>query len=240
MLSAEYHRLRAVEDTHWWYAVLRGLVLRELHARVPLGARVLDVGCGTGGMLARLADWQATGIDVSPLAVRCCQQRGLTQVIEGSVNRLPFADHSFDAVLCLDVLYHRDVDEARALREMQRVLVPGGRIIVNVPAFESLRGPHDEAVCGVRRYTACHVQRLLAGVSLDAEMTHYWNAWLMLPLMIKRRWPRTTTSDLAMPPRWLNTLLSWIGRADAECCRRLRLPVGSSVFAVAHKHPLSP
>ena len=230
----EHDRLRALEDTHWWYGVLHSLVMREIEG-LPRDANVLDVGCGTGGVLAKVDRWDAQGIDVSPHAIRHCRQRGLRAVQVASVHDLPFDDASFDLVLCLDVLYHQSVDEDLALKEMMRVLRPGGRLVFNVPAFDFLRGGHDDRVCGVRRYTASHMRRLLERHSLMPMMLHYWNAWLVLPLLLRRRWGRSTDSDLHPLPRWLNALLHIGGRLDAAAGRWFRVPVGSSVFGYACK-----
>jgi ubiquinone/menaquinone biosynthesis C-methylase UbiE len=229
MQAREHDLLRAVEDAHWWHRTLRAQVLRVL----PPHARVLDAGCGTGGMLSVLHSFDAHGIDASPSAIQHCQQRGLSRVSLASVHALPFPDASFDAVLSLDVLYHANVDEARALAEMRRVLKPGGLLVMNLPAFECLRGSHDVAVSGVRRYTSCHVQRLLRLHSLKPEMTHYWNAWLFLPLLLWRRWGGMRQSDLQLPCGLLNGPLAALGRLDAMLCRVLRVPFGSSLFVTA-------
>lgn len=247
MHPAEYERMRAVEDRHWWYAVLRWQVLRVLTGRLGAGGRILDAGCGTGGMMERLRQarrgWEAHGIDQSPAAVACCRGRGLANVKEGDVGCLPYEDTVFDAVLCLDVLYHAGVQPDAALREMLRVLRPGGVLVVNLPAFEVLRGSHDVAVCGVRRYSACHVRKWEQTHTLALAMTHYWNAWLFLPLLIRRQWSRralasspvSPASDVALPPRWMNSLLTLLGKMDAWACRIFRLPFGTSLLAVAVK-----
>lgn len=246
MQPPEYHMLRMVEDRHWWHSVLRGLVVDVFSDRLPPHGHVLDAGCGTGGMLACLRDkkpWLETeGVDASGLAVQHCRERGLLKVRLGTVHALPYAKEVFDAVISLDVLYHADVNEHDALAEMSRVLRPGGLLVANLPAFECLRGAHDVAVNGARRYKTDEVSRLLAAHGLFCELSHYWNAWLFLPLLIWRhlsRRPSPTrtgrTSDLAMPPEWLNHLLSVGGKLDALVCRTMHLPFGSSVFAVARK-----
>ena len=251
MQPAEYHTLRAVEDQHWWYAVLHRLVLRALlEGEVPAYGRVLDAGCGTGGMLAFLSEhhWgDLDGMDASEMAVRHCHERGLMNVRLGTVHELPFASEVFDAVLSLDVLYHDGVDGNRALTEMVRVMKPGGLLVLNLPAFECLRGSHDAVVCGARRYRSCHVRSLLESHSLQASMIHYWNAWLFLPLLAWRRWSHRqlrnrseAASDLKLSPMWLNRWLACAGRMDARLCRWLHIPFGSSVFAVARKACIQP
>lgn len=246
MLEREYETLRAVEDVHWWYAVLRRLVLESLQRRFAPGIRLLDAGCGTGGMLDVLQrrGWAGAlhGVDLSPEAVRQCRDRGLGEVCVGRVEKLPFADDAFDAVLSLDVLYHAGVEEGRALAEMGRVLRPGGVLLVNVAAFECLRGRHDTAVCGARRYKSSQLRSLLAVHRLEVEEIFYWNAWLFLPLWIWRSWTRRNPgqrkragSEMQLPPPWLNGRLKGPAWVDANLCRLLRLPFGSSILAVARK-----
>lgn len=230
----EHDRLRALEDNYWWYGVLHWLVLQELKL-LPQGAAVLDVGCGTGALLSRMQHMAAKGIDVSAHAVDHCRRRGLREVQVASAHDLPFDDESFDVITCLDVLYHERVDEDRALKEMLRVLRPEGTLVVNVPAFACLRGGHDDSVCGARRYTASHVRRLLGRHNLEPTMLHYWNAWLFLPLLVRRRWGRGHRSDLHPLPHWLNTLLRCCGKMDALMSRWFHLPVGTSVFGTARK-----
>lgn len=245
MDEREHDLLRQVEDRHWWHRVLRRQVLRALRV-LPHGSRVLDAGCGTGGMLGCLPEFEAHGVDLSPHAVELCHERGLRHVSRASAHELPFPDGTFDAVLSLDVLYHADVDELRALTEMRRVLKPGGILVLNLPAFESLRGAHDDAVSGVRRYTACQVRSLLESHSLRVEMIHHWNAWLFLPLLLWRQWSRMASknhpaagaSDLRLLFGRMNSLLFLTGCFDAWLCRLLSLPFGTSIFAIArHDKP---
>lgn len=242
MSPHEHDILRGAEEQYWWYAVLHRLVLKELRAHVPVGAQILDAGCGTGGMLARLGRWRAYGVDLSSAAIAHCQRRGLPRVTPADVCRLPFQDAAFDAVLSLDVLYHERVREESALAEMSRVLRPSGVMILNLPAFDCLRGEHDRAVCGTRRYKLCHVRAKLAAHNLVPMMTHYWNAWLFAPLWgwrclsrLRRNGQAAPRSDLRPLPEAANAMLRHLSLLDAHLCRRLNLPFGSSIFAVAQK-----
>ncbi|MBL9133247.1 MAG: class I SAM-dependent methyltransferase [Verrucomicrobiaceae bacterium] len=237
MNARQHEILRNVEDAHWWHQVLHRLVLESLRARLRPDARVLDAGCGTGGLLARLRGFDAFGCDISPAAVELCKGRGLPQILVADVHAMPFDEASFDAVLSLDVLYHAQVDEDRTLAEMRRVLRPGGLLVLNVPAFNCLRGAHDAAVCGVRRYKREELSALLSRHGFAEENTHYWNAWLFLPLLLRRRLSRNAEGDLHALPPWLNGVLAAGGRLDARICRVLRVPFGTSVFATAQRMP---
>ena len=112
---------------------------RSWHGR-PAG-RVLDAGCGTGRNVRFLARYgEVTGLDFSPVALDCCRQRGLTRLVRGSANALPFAAGSFDLVTSFDVLTSGGVQDAEALPESARVLRPGGHLLVRVAAYDALRG----------------------------------------------------------------------------------------------------
>jgi SAM-dependent methyltransferase len=249
MLQHEYYTMREVEDTYWWYQVLRTEVINEVASRFPGGktCKILDAGCGTGGMLQTFRearpDWQITGLDVSPIAVEYCQQRGFTDVIRGSVDEMPFPNASFDVLVSLDVLYHRQVFQNRALCEIARVLKPGGLLILNLPAFDILRGRHDIAIHGTRRYTVKRILELLGPIGFKLETAFCWNAWLFFPLLSWRlltRWlkppsERETRSDLSTLPPKINALLTAIGRLDFMVCRLLHLPFGTSVYSVGRK-----
>ena len=249
MLQHEYDTMRRVEDTYWWYQVLRTAVASDLSDRFAAGdpPRLLDAGCGTGGMLHALREahpeWEMAGLDVSAVAVEYCRERGFADVINGSVDGMPFSDASFDVVLSLDVLYHREVSEERAVSEIARVVKPGGYVILNLPAFDVLRGRHDVAVHGARRYTIQRVRKLLEPVDIKVETIFYWNAWLFVPLIAWRLLTRFgkppeeigTKGDLSQMPPQINALLATLGRLDFAACRRLHPPFGTSVYTVTRK-----
>lgn len=245
MNAAEYDLLRSVEDHHWWHRLLREQVMRVVKEKLRGCGRLLDAGCGTGGMLRHLQK-HASGLDLSGLdhsqaAVRHCHERGVP-AIKGSLHDMPFKAGFFDMILSLDVLYHQAVEESRALAEMHRVLKRGGWLVVNLPAFNCLRGSHDEAVQGARRYQADEIQAMLARHGFEGVCSHYWNAWSFLPMLLwrqisqcRRHPQQEVKSDLTMQIGWLTNLLYGIGVMDVHACRSLHIPFGSSVFAVARK-----
>jgi SAM-dependent methyltransferase len=207
--------------------------------------RILDAGCGTGGLIRRLAprhpDWAWTGIDLEPLACAFARERTLAEIIEGSIAALPFEADRFDAVICSDVLYHLDDDEA-ALREIFRVLVPGGTTVINVPAHRWLWSYHDVTVHGRRRYVRGELREKLrrAGFA-DIRLTH-WNS-LPLPLVFVRRKffpPPASGSDVRLYPAPIEAAFRGamaLERGWLACFGAL--PVGSSILAVARKPPAS-
>ncbi|MCH2108440.1 MAG: methyltransferase domain-containing protein [Polyangiaceae bacterium] len=108
--------------------------------RYGKGKEVLEVGCGTGLVLQRIAQFasRAQGIDLSPGMLEKAKERGL-DVVEGSATRLPFPDNSFDVTCSFKVLAHiPEID--LALSEMARVTRPGGTILAEFYNPKSLRG----------------------------------------------------------------------------------------------------
>jgi ubiquinone/menaquinone biosynthesis C-methylase UbiE len=238
--TVELDLMRSVEDDHWWYHALRARVLERL-ALLPADFNLLDAGCGSGGMLARIREKfpRATliGFDVSEHALSLTSDRMLgAQLVRGSADQLPFEDQAFDVVLSLDVIYHRDVNDREALREMHRALRVGGLLIVNVPAFNFLRGSHDVAVQTARRYTRTQLARLLNETGFAIERLTYWNM-ILLPAVAVMRWASRgqTHSDLAPPSRLTNGTLGAIAQFELALGRRFSLPFGTSLFAIARK-----
>jgi SAM-dependent methyltransferase len=236
-----------LEDSHWWFVARRELVLMALRgllkkrgaADEPL--RLLDLGCGTGGTMDRLKPFgRVVGLDLEPLALSFCRERGHSALVCGSATALPFADDSFDVVLALDVLEHIPDHEAAA-REVRRVLASGGHALVTVPAYKSLWSRHDVALMHQRRYRAGEVARLLgqtAGLSLT-RLTYTVSA--LLPAvwtvrMLQRLRPEAPARADAVPTAPLLNLLlqNWM-RLESRLALRMRLPFGVTVFAVAEK-----
>lgn len=236
--------MAAVEASHWWYGGMRAIaaaLLDEVYAgRRDL--RILDAGCGTGGNALFLRRYgRVAGVDLAPDALEFGGPRLPGVLARGSVLALPFADASFDLVTSFEVLYHRGVpDEGVALAEARRVLRPGGRLLLRLPAFELLRGKHDRAVHGRRRYTAADVRGLLAAQGLCVERLSYVNS-LLLPLPLAQRGlerllPAVARdeSDLTMPAPALNEALRWPMAAEAAwLARGGSFPAGLSVICRA-------
>src|SRR4029453_5447906 len=179
------------------------------------------------------------GVAASPLATAATRDRRAGCVLQASIKALPFATSSFDVVSCLDVLYVAGVDDRRGLRELHRVLRRQGMLVLNLPAFEWLRGAHDVAVHTERRSTRGGVARLLADAGFTTERLTYWNAALIpvlatwRPLTRLLRFGAGARSDLVLPPAPINAALTRLLAGEIRASRRLRLPFGSSVFAVA-------
>ena len=237
----EYAAMFRAEETHWWYRASHELIFDSLGREFPTWRqhRILDAGCGTGAILQRLGNpEQNIGIDRAPEALAFCRRRGLNNVLQGDVMALPFPDESFDAVICSSVLYHQWVpDVPAALREMQRVLRPGGLLILNLPAFNSLHSPHDDAVMTARRFRSPEVRALLTGTGFVVKRLTYWTTFLFPLAAMARMFSllksgRDFESGARPPSRWI---FGGIMAAERLVLRVTDLPFGVALLAVAQK-----
>jgi SAM-dependent methyltransferase len=235
MEAGEYARMDAAEGAMWWY---RALHARLLDALAPVRGAVLDAGCGTGGFLAALRrarpDLAGFGVEYSPGAARRAGEKSGASIACGSINALPFPDRCFDAAIAADVLCHGAVEPQAALAELRRVLRPGGRLVLNMPAYEWLLSAHDRRVHNRRRVTASRLGAWLHDAGFAAARPRYWNG-LLLPLMAAQRKllaaRADAPSDVAPFPPWLDASLHAV--TALERALPLRLPAGGSVLATA-------
>ena len=153
MNDEEFRLLAEIEEHHWWFVGKREL-LRALLESVPRGEHLLDLGCGTGGMLRELAGtgW-SVGVDRSEFALRVCAKKGQRVLVRAGLDQLPFGGEAFDTILLLDVLEHLE-DDVGFLRGVRGVCKREGRIVISVPAFQFLWSQHDETFEHRRRYSA--------------------------------------------------------------------------------------
>lgn len=239
MEPAEYDLMDAAEQRMWWYRALHARVIDALRRRPGPAGRLLDAGCGTGGLLARMAvlGRPLAGLDFNPAAAARAAAKSGALATAGDANRLPFGDGSVAALTSCDVLCHRAVDPPAALAEFHRVLAPGGTLVLNLPAYQWLRSAHDVRVHNDRRFTARQGRALLAAAGFTAIEARYWNA-LLLPLMILQRKvlrsDEAASSDVAPFPPWLDTTLHAATVFEHGLARLgLRYPAGGSILLVA-------
>ncbi|MEI8195262.1 MAG: class I SAM-dependent methyltransferase [Phycisphaerae bacterium] len=255
----KYHQ---IEDDYWWFQARRDVILRLLKKMsappTPQGTRkerILEVGCSGGPLLTELARRgydQLAGIDISPDAVAAASERGHKRISVMDAAQLSFADASFDIVIASDILEHL-ADDAAALREWNRVLAPGGVLIVFVPAYQWLWSGHDVINHHQRRYTASSLKKRLQEVTVPGNGTEtgkfeilrlsYWNFGLLLPVggmrLLKRLLGRAEAHPkdaLAPVPGFVNRLLTGgLCLENALLAAGLSYPAGVSVMAVVRK-----
>jgi SAM-dependent methyltransferase len=242
-MDAETYAVEAeTEETHWWFVGRRQLFAREIsRLKLAKSAPVLDIGTSTGSNLRLLADLgfaRASGLEVSEDAIRYCRAKGFAGLCCGDVCDLPFAGASFDLVLATDILEHVEEDQ-RAIGEIARVLRPGGRALITVPAFPSLWGLQDRVARHRRRYRIGQLrERLLAG-GFAIDHAYHMNFLLFLPIWAARRlidmFGIELESENVINSPLLNRVLGVIFAVDSAIAPRLRPPFGVLIVAMVHK-----
>jgi len=239
MQPSDIDDMYATEATHWWFAGKRLLMRRLLgkHLQRP-GLRILDIGCGAG---ATAADFSADGwvcaADRSVHALRLVGERGVVTRVATNAEALPFRDGAFDVVLAFDIMEHV-VDDAAFLRELGRILAPGGAVAIHVPAWPALWSHHDEVLEHQRRYTRRSLRALLDDSPLQTTYLG-WASCAIFPVTVAVRWARRLSNakaegaDLGVVPPWLNRLLTGVYRVEAAVAVGTGLPFGVSLAALA-------
>lgn len=238
-----YRELDALEAVHWWYQGMRQITATFLQ-RMPNDGQsvILDAGCGTGGNLVALQRYgRVYGFDFSAMAVGYAakRHRGLAQA---DIRQIPFPSNYFDLVTSFDVLVMVP-DDLQALREVARVVKHGGYVLVRVAAMDAFRGPHDNIVHSIRRYTRGELRQKLEQAGLKPLHLTYANTLLAPAIYIARRWqswrgsPQAETgSDVRATPEPFNTVLKSALNIEAWWINQNRgFPFGVSLFAFATK-----
>jgi SAM-dependent methyltransferase len=238
MDRAVFDRMAEHDQQHWWF-VARRRILAELIAREVAprpGARILEIGCGTGHnleMLGRFGTVDAIELDDDARAL--ASARLGRPVLKARLPELDgIEDHAYDLVALLDVLEHVEEDRP-ALRAIAAKLRPGGRILLTVPANKWMWSAHDVAHHHHRRYARGELVRVVEAAGLKIELMSFFNS-LLFPLAAAARLAGKlagkTSSDDAVPPRPLNTLFTGLFGLERHLVGRVPLPAGVSLVAI--------
>jgi SAM-dependent methyltransferase len=239
MDSTLYDLFYELEDSHWWFQGRKQLVLELLDRFTPCqNPRILDVGCGTGGMLAAFRErGEVLGLDTAAEAAQFCQKRELGIVL-GSGMRLPLADETMDVVSALDVIEHVD-DDSGMLAEIRRVCRPGGVVLLTVPAHRFLWSSHDELNHHKRRYVLSEIEDLLDLTGLEPLKLSYYNSLLMPAAVVRKYILRArnhgTECHLERMPEPVNGLFRRILTLEGPLLARRDLPIGASIICAARR-----
>jgi SAM-dependent methyltransferase len=242
MKRAFAREYRSLEQWHWWFRgrirILESILRRELPP--DTSREILSAGCGPAEGLTWLVQFagrqgRVVGFDIDPAhALNVPDQ---VEFVTGSLERTPFENSSFDVILALDVLEHLH-DDLAGLRELIRLLKPGGLLVISVPALPFLWGGQDIVSEHQRRYTRGSLASLLRQADLrECEIT-YFNT-LLFPIAAGVRMTRALlgTADRARSdfegsrPGRLNDVLAGVFGAERYLVNRIPLPVGLSLLA---------
>jgi SAM-dependent methyltransferase len=247
-----FGRIAEIEDRNFWFCARNRIIaaaVRRVIAGLPTGFRVLEVGCGTGVVLRQLTklcrDGEVIGMDLYSQAAVFASGRAACRVIVGDILNPPSLGE-FDVVGIFDVLEHLTNDR-QILSGLNRMIKPGGALILTVPAHMALWSYFDVAACHCRRYASTELAHILRETGFEVEyltefmMSLFPLLWLVRRIkggsgmMDRERAAKKAANELTIVPI-LNGILKLILSVEALVIeRRWRLPVGTSLLAVARK-----
>lgn len=234
-----YQQMAELDQLHWWYRarreVLAELIRRE--AMPPAGARILEIGCGTGHNLTMLGGFgRVDAVELDDEARAIAERRLGREVLSAPLPELAgVPDRTYDLIAALDVIEHIADDEA-ALAAIAGKLKAGGKFLMTVPAHKWMWSAHDVVNHHKRRYSKAGLKRLIETSPLKLEKLGYFNS-LLFPLAMADRLASRLRgkddADLKMPSAPLNRTLEAVFAAERHLVGRFPLPPGLSLFAVA-------
>ncbi|MEO8581493.1 MAG: class I SAM-dependent methyltransferase [Patescibacteria group bacterium] len=238
MKKNEYTQMADLEDHHWWFISKRNFIRVFITQFLGDGRKkIVDVGAGTGGITTLFSEWgKVTAVEKNQLAYEKLLRRKIT-AIKGSANVLPLQDTNFDLVAFCDVLYHKQVDEIKALSEAHRVLKHKGYIIVTDCICPWLWSKHDEAMEAKKRFRKKELEELikLSGFKVLRSSNIFC---FVFPLFILHRLVKKQIQSenyVDKVPSVLNAILKKIMKFEAWALKHVNLPFGSSVIILAQK-----
>jgi len=218
----------SVDRNHWWFLGRQAVIQAILRRYVPVGSRLLDVGCGTGGLTGELARYYSVeALDPSAQAVAVARSRGLVARVLETGSALP---DGFDLVCAFDVLEHVD-DDVELARQLAGAARLGGMVLVTVPAFGWFWGTMDELAGHRRRYRLPGLLKVMKDAGVRRVYATYFN-FLLFPALVVGHlagYPRRD-QELEPPPRLLNRLLGAVFMSESRIAGRISLPWGSSIL----------
>jgi len=234
-----YDRMAELDSRHWWYRARREILERLIERRVkpPAGARILEIGCGTGhnlAMLGRFGTVDAVEMDDAARAV--ASERLGRPALMATLPALEGVERgAYDLVALLDVLEHVDEDHA-SLASIAERLRPGGRILLTVPAHPWMWSAHDVVNHHKRRYTKNRLRDTIEAAGLKIDLLTYFNS-LLFPVAAAARLAGRLTgkddSDDRLPPAPLNKMFELLFGLERYAVGRVPFPPGVSLVAIA-------
>ncbi len=240
----EYRNIFENEREHWWYRGLQSLVISTIRQEFKDHRdqlKILDAGCGTGGLLLQLSQLgEAEGIDFSEEGLKFCRLNGLENVARADLNDWTAPENSYDVIVSLDVLCQTEIrSDRQCLEQFYKALKPGGILILNLPAFDLLKRSHDVFVHSGRRYRKKELRSLLSGAGFQHNKLNYRLPPVFLIICLTKLFTSAKSSaksDLqSLSPFWNKLLLAYVTVENWLIRKRFPLLFGSSLFSVSRK-----
>jgi SAM-dependent methyltransferase len=244
--TADFEYLFNLEEHYWWFVAMRritdAIVAPDLERK---DLKILDAGCGTGYNLQHYArsGQHVFALDIAPEAIDAVRARGFRNVCQASVTAIPYKSETFDLAFSFDVLEQFSLKLGEeTIREMHRVLKPGGAVFVRAPAFDWMRSSHDDDLRSERRYTRTELVKLLRDAGFQVQLATYANTFLFPVALVTRSLKAlgigrgTDVKPLPQALRWIDPIFCSILGGEASILgAHHTFPFGLSVICYGHK-----
>lgn len=228
----------ALGRSHWYLVGRYRLTLAMCRDHFPADGWIVDVGCGPGCLMEELPDHdRLLGVDLAARALSYAKAAGHERLTRANVLQLPFATDSMPFVFAQDIIEHI-VEDQQGLSELGRVLKPGGCLFVCVPAFELLRGKHDDLFGHQRRYRVHEIRAKIQRAGLRVLKISYVQALFFPMLLVFRYWKNLAGSEACdfKPMKGpFNAFLTWLVALERHWLRISQMPFGCNIMCVARK-----
>jgi len=248
----EYKLLKDRERFFWWNVgkrcILRDALKRHIDTKSSSEREILDVGCGPGGNMLFLKEFgNVVGLDSSNEALKYAREEAYKNLVLGFVEELPFSNDSFDIVTALDVIEHIEND-TQALKEIFKVLKPGGLLLLTVPAHKWLWSRHDEALHHKRRYTDRELKNKIEEAGFEIQNKSHFVVpaipFLLFQKLVRyvekillpHKKDKIDTYDVILPSFLNSLLIAWLS-VERFIMRIVPIPFGSSLLVIAISNP---
>jgi len=250
MSPSAYSEMAQVQDRHWWFVARRKILHSELvRLNLPADASILEVGSGTGANLGLLSEFgHVTALEMSANAIALSRVRSdfdasriVTQQ-KRCPDDLDSLTQQFDLICLFDVLEHIEDDEL-SLSRLKTLLKPGGTLMLTVPAYSWMWGPHDIHLHHKRRYSKTRLLADCARAGLSVQRASYFNT-LLFPLavvarLLERMTGKQSNAASRVPQRLVNAFLTSVFSFEGILLSRMTLPFGLSLLATTQTQPLN-
>ena len=234
-----YEQMAELDERHWWYCARRDVIAALIRrtVRPPSGAAILEIGCGTGHNFKMLGEFgRVDALELDDEARAIAEKRLRRTIMSAPLPALAgVPERHYDLVGAFDVIEHID-DDAASIASIGRLLKPGGKFVMTVPAHQWMWSAHDTVNHHKRRYSRRTLTALIEGSPLKLDRVGYFNS-LLFPVAVAERLASKAMGkdggDLELPPAPLNTALKRTFAAERHLVGRIPLPPGLSLFAVA-------
>lgn len=246
MLDREYEVMYRLENSHWWFMAKKRYIEIILDGHLKdKGGNILDVGCGTGGMIELFKRYGPVfGMDRHETACAYSRQRNKFSLIKGDANHLPFKKGTFRLITLLDVLYHQHIlEDEEVLGQIHELLAPDGLILITDSAFEFLKSTHDIAVMARHRYTLGELKAKLKASHFLIQKSTYLYFSIFPAVVMSRLLGKLTLfffkppihSDLKKTNPLLNKFLASFLNWEGNLLKHISFPWGSSLLILGKK-----